>query len=237
MPRASACGPSTWPLPARVLGRPAPARRDRARLMLEPRSCRRRAGLGARRLDPGPGPQPADGLQQSRRRLRLRLAQPRGGRADRRRGDGDVPRQASVERAPEGALFAAPRHPYTRALLASTPRIDAARRRHGRAAAARSRGELPSPLAPPSGCVFRTRCPLRVRAAPKKCRCWRTPAATRGRPASARTRSAERRAGRRPDGAGRSPGDLHCQPHAARQGTRALRSDRQFQRPVVPPTL
>ncbi len=66
-----------------------------------------------------------------------------------------------MERAPKQALFAAPRHPYTRALLASTPRLGAT---HGEAALARAArtalaGELPSPLAPPSGCVFRTRCP------------------------------------------------------------------------------
>jgi dipeptide transport system ATP-binding protein len=60
-----------------------------------------------------------------------------------------------VERAPKARLFAAPRHPYTRALLASTPRLDAPAR--GERAALR--GELPSPLAPPSGCAFRTRCP------------------------------------------------------------------------------
>jgi dipeptide transport system ATP-binding protein len=66
-----------------------------------------------------------------------------------------------MERAPKAALFAAPRHPYTRALLASTPRVDAARGEAALARAARSAlaGELPSPLAPPSGCVFRTRCP------------------------------------------------------------------------------
>jgi len=66
-----------------------------------------------------------------------------------------------MERAPRAALFAAPRHPYTRALLASTPRTDAARGEAALARAARSAlsGELPSPLAPPSGCVFRTRCP------------------------------------------------------------------------------
>jgi dipeptide transport system ATP-binding protein len=68
-----------------------------------------------------------------------------------------------MERAPKSALFAAPRHPYTRALLASTPRVDAA----GEAALARAAqsalaGELPSPLAPPSGCVFRTRCPFAI---------------------------------------------------------------------------
>ena len=69
-----------------------------------------------------------------------------------------------MERAPKAELFAAPRHPYTRALLASTPRVDAA---HGEAALARAAhsaltGDLPSPLAPPSGCVFRTRCPYAI---------------------------------------------------------------------------
>ena len=66
-----------------------------------------------------------------------------------------------MERAPKADLFAAARHPYTRALLASTPRVDAARGEAALARAAKSAlsGELPSPLAPPSGCVFRTRCP------------------------------------------------------------------------------
>ena len=67
-----------------------------------------------------------------------------------------------VERAPKTALFAAPRHPYSRALLASTPRID--RKAHGeRRERQPLRGELPSPLAPPSGCAFHKRCPFRGR--------------------------------------------------------------------------
>ena len=71
-----------------------------------------------------------------------------------------------MERAPKTSLFAAPRHPYTRALLASTPRVGAARGEAALARAARTAlsGELPSPLAPPSGCVFRTRCPHAVAA-------------------------------------------------------------------------
>jgi dipeptide transport system ATP-binding protein len=66
-----------------------------------------------------------------------------------------------MERAPKAALFATPRHPYTRALLASTPKVGAAHGEAALASAARAAlsGELPSPLAPPSGCVFRTRCP------------------------------------------------------------------------------
>ncbi|MBW7931588.1 MAG: ATP-binding cassette domain-containing protein, partial [Gammaproteobacteria bacterium] len=61
-----------------------------------------------------------------------------------------------MEVAPAAELFASPRHPYTRALLAAAPvpdpRIERNQRRSGLP------GELPSPLAPPSGCVFRTRC-------------------------------------------------------------------------------
>ncbi len=53
-------------------------------------------------------------------------------------------------------LYVAPLHPYTRALLSSIPVLDTtARATHGPAAA----GEPPSPLSPPSGCRFRTRCP------------------------------------------------------------------------------
>jgi oligopeptide/dipeptide ABC transporter ATP-binding protein len=52
-------------------------------------------------------------------------------------------------------LFEAPKHPYTQALLAAAPDMDP--RRRSRIAAAR--GELPSPLALPSGCPFHPRCP------------------------------------------------------------------------------
>ncbi|MEP6876194.1 MAG: dipeptide ABC transporter ATP-binding protein [Burkholderiales bacterium] len=63
-----------------------------------------------------------------------------------------------VERAPKKQLFAAPRHPYTQALLASTPRIDARARQQRQVLS----GELPSPLSPPSGCAFHKRCPFAV---------------------------------------------------------------------------
>ncbi|CAN5829024.1 peptide ABC transporter ATP-binding protein [soil metagenome] len=63
-----------------------------------------------------------------------------------------------VERAAKPVLFGAPRHPYTRALLASTPRIDAASRQSRQVLT----GELPSPLNPPSGCAFHKRCPHAV---------------------------------------------------------------------------
>jgi dipeptide transport system ATP-binding protein len=63
-----------------------------------------------------------------------------------------------VERAGKATLFASPRHPYTQALLASTPRIDASARRERQVLG----GELPSPLNPPSGCAFHKRCQFAV---------------------------------------------------------------------------
>jgi oligopeptide transport system ATP-binding protein len=65
-----------------------------------------------------------------------------------------------MEIASRRSLFDAPRHPYTRALLQSVPVADPARARAARPMLLS--GEIPSPLAPPSGCVFRTRCPLAV---------------------------------------------------------------------------
>jgi oligopeptide transport system ATP-binding protein len=63
-----------------------------------------------------------------------------------------------VETSERSALFDNPQHPYTRALLASVPVPDPKIERH-RASTALI-GELPSPLDPPSGCAFRTRCPI-----------------------------------------------------------------------------
>ncbi|MGF1502044.1 MAG: ABC transporter ATP-binding protein [Paracoccaceae bacterium] len=59
-----------------------------------------------------------------------------------------------VESAPVAELFAAPNHPYTQALLAEIPRLDQRKR-----AFKPIEGEIPSPLAPPSGCHFHPRCP------------------------------------------------------------------------------
>ena len=57
----------------------------------------------------------------------------------------------AVEQGPKSHIFARPLHPYTQALLASTPGLSSQR--------IVLKGELPSPLNPPSGCVFSTRCP------------------------------------------------------------------------------
>ncbi len=62
----------------------------------------------------------------------------------------------AVEQGPKAAIFAHPRHPYTRALHASTPFVD----RSLRTRRVPVIGEPPSPLDPPSGCGFRTRCPF-----------------------------------------------------------------------------
>ncbi len=59
-----------------------------------------------------------------------------------------------VEAGTADALFADPRHPYTRALLSAVPRPEPGRR-SGRIVL---KGDVPSPLSPPSGCHFHTRC-------------------------------------------------------------------------------
>ena len=60
----------------------------------------------------------------------------------------------AVEQGPKERIYARPLHPYTQALLSSTPGITGVRRTR-----IVLKGELPSPLNPPKGCVFSTRCP------------------------------------------------------------------------------
>ena len=104
-----------------------------------------------------------------------------------------------VELAPASALYARPRHPYTRALLSAVPElVPGARKKRLKLV-----GDIPSPLDPPTGCAFHPRCPD---AQPGRC--------DRERPAAARRR---RRA------AGRLPFRLTATPSKHRQNPRQFR--------------
>ena len=65
-----------------------------------------------------------------------------------------------MEVAKKKALYAAPRHPYTQALLSAIPIPDPVLER--KKVIQLLQGDLPSPMSPPSGCVFRTRCPVAI---------------------------------------------------------------------------
>jgi oligopeptide/dipeptide ABC transporter ATP-binding protein len=76
-----------------------------------------------------------------------------------------------VERAPAADILGTPRHPYTRALIATVPRIGARARRLPAIG-----GQVPHPLALPPGCAFSDRCPL----ADAACRAAEPPLADTG---------------------------------------------------------
>jgi len=76
-----------------------------------------------------------------------------------------------AELAPGDALYARPRHPYTRALLAAVPEPDPGiQRAKARAPLA---GEVPSPANPPAGCRFHTRCPIAIDICQHEVPAWR----------------------------------------------------------------
>ena len=83
-----------------------------------------------------------------------------------------------MEEADRDSLFARPAHPYTQALIAAVPVADPVLAK-ARAAEVLP-GDLPSPLHPPSGCVFRTRCPKAQDLCAAEIPAWREPSPGRG---------------------------------------------------------
>ncbi|ACY12767.1 ABC transporter ATP-binding protein [Haliangium ochraceum] len=65
-----------------------------------------------------------------------------------------------VELAGAELLYREPQHPYTRALLAAVPKLEAASASESKRPPVLLEGDVPSPLAPPSGCPFHPRCPV-----------------------------------------------------------------------------
>lgn len=64
-----------------------------------------------------------------------------------------------VEMGPAALVYGSPKHPYTEALLSAVPTINPGKKNNR----VILKGDIPSPINPPSGCVFRTRCPIATR--------------------------------------------------------------------------
>ena len=103
---------------------------------------------------------------QERVRARLSLHQPRpvGGAPHGRRRAWSCISAGRSSTAPREAIFANPRHPYTRALLSATPVADPARQKER----IRLEGELPSPINPPTRLRLPSALPARLRPLPRR---------------------------------------------------------------------
>ena len=90
------------------------------------------------------------------------------------------------ELGPADVVFNGPHHPYTEALLSAVPTIDGGGRDR-----IRLEGDIPSAAAPPSGCVFHTRCPRKLGADLRgdRSRRWSKPRRATSCAATSRSRS------------------------------------------------
>ena len=140
-------------IPARALRWAATAGADRRRAGAAARAAgRRRAGVEPRRLDPRRDPRAAAAASRRARPGGPRgHPRPRAGVEHRRPYRRDVPRPGGRVGADRGGP-AAPRHPYTQALLSVVPEIE-------RLEPLVLRGEIPDPTRIPPGCRFHPRCP------------------------------------------------------------------------------
>ena len=151
-------GAARQAVPARAVGRHAPARDDRHGALVRAQAAhRRRADDGARRDDPGADPGAHQGDPGAHRHGRAaHHPRPRRGRRDGRRRRGHVRRPGRRAAAPSTEVLLQPRHPYTEGLLASIPSKGMRGQRLNVI-----KGTVPNPFNMPTGCNFAPRCPYR----------------------------------------------------------------------------